>query len=182
MKVREKMEIVILSKAQFANLLLCLSVVTQIATGHIIRVSEPFPGSRNERWMFEQGGMLELARSCQEKGLADAGYNNDDWKDVLTFMEKPGVRRRKLTSLENLMNRCICACRQLTERANGLLKNWGILSRPFRGNIDHHERIFKIACRLTNMRIDMSPLVSKPHPVLLNQKVTFIEKKSSQDK
>lgn len=119
--------------------------------------------------------MLELARSCQEKGLADAGYNNDEWKDVLTFMEKEGVRRRKLSRLENLMNRCICACRQLTERTNGLLKQWGILSSIFRGNLEHHERIFNLACRLTNMRIDFSPLVSEPHAVLRNLSVTFIE-------
>lgn len=123
--------------------------------------------------MFREGGMLELARSVKEKGLADAGYLNDSWKDVLTFMEKGKVRKRPLTNLENLMNRCICACRCLTERTNGLIKFWGIFSLPFRGNIDHHERIFNIACRLTNMRIDLHPLVSDAHPLLRNLRVTF---------
>ena len=137
----------------------------------------PAVGSKNDKTIFEEGGLLRLARAAGEKGLADKGYYKQELFDVLTVPTSAAILRRPLGEAENLRNRVIASIRITTERANGLLKLWGVLSDCWRGNLALHPRVFLVICKLTNLRIKIHSLVTSTHRLLQGAPTRFSRKK-----
>lgn len=104
-----------------------------------------------------------------ERGLADKGYVKNSISDKIIYPFKaPNTEPGHL-----LFNRALSAVRILVERTNGLIKQFKILSVPFRHHIALHSTVFSVVCNLVNIRLNVFPLVKEPHKLLRGLPVKF---------
>lgn len=104
-----------------------------------------------------------------ERGLADKGYVKNSISDKIIYPFKaPNTEPGHL-----LFNRALSAVRILVERTNCLIKQFKILSVPFRHKVALHATVFSVICNLVNIRLTIFPLVKEPHKLLQGLPVTF---------
>ena len=118
--------------------------------------------------MLRRFGFLERLRRG-EKVIADKGYVCAE----LSHQIVTPIKSRNLTENEELFNRAVSAVRILVERVNQLIKRFAIMSHVFRHDIVLHGVVFRVICHLINLRIELCPLVKKPHRVLRGLPVVF---------
>jgi hypothetical protein len=106
-------------------------VVTQIATGYILRISGGIP-KRHDRKMQEDFGLLKILEPW-EKGIADKGYQGANENLMTPFKRRKG---QQFPEYCKIWNRCIASVRATAERTNALIKVFGALSKVWRGELE----------------------------------------------
>lgn len=142
-------------------------VATQIASGRIVWFAGGVPAVSDVK-ILEMSGLLNKLLP-HERGLADKGYVKSSISDKIIYPFKaPNTEPGHL-----LFNRAHSAVRILVERTNCLIKQFKILSVPFRHKVALHATVFSVICNLVNIRLTIFPLVKEPHKLLQGLPVTF---------
>jgi hypothetical protein len=122
----------------------------RLLDGLLCHISTGFPGS-----VFD-GSFHKTAPSsvnCSiprlELRLADKAYVGEE-NCICPFKN---YRRNPLTPAKIGFNNAHLALQAGVEMTNRRLKIWGVLSKPFRDDLDKHNILFKICANLTNIKI-----------------------------
>ncbi|HEX6073720.1 MAG TPA: transposase family protein, partial [Micromonosporaceae bacterium] len=112
--------------------------------GRLIGVSRAFPGSRHDRWCFEQAGFGGIL-AHSGGGVGDSGYQGCGL--VSPIKKKPGVDRSE-HDIE--FNTGVAKIRVGVEWGFSHLKNWRILASRYRGDLS---RIDSVIQAVTGLQI-----------------------------
>ena len=131
------------------------NVVVAIASGLILSVTGPFPGSTHDlrMWrMWRERNEKFLFRS--ELVLADKAYISDD----RCYCPYKSPKNKKLGWKKRLFNYLHGSVRVIVEQTIGRVKIFNILKSVYRGSLWKHKLYFFVCCQLANLTIMVSPL------------------------
>jgi hypothetical protein len=136
-------------------------VVTHSATGRILRVAGGIP-KRHDLTIMRLFGLLKELEPW-ERGIADKGYQGAPDRIMTPFKRS---RDEKHTPYMKYWDKCISSVRATTERTNGVLKYFAVLSTEWRGELETHAVVFNVVAQLTNIKLRYHPIVEVYNPLL----------------
>jgi hypothetical protein len=122
----------------------------------IVHVSECYKGSVHDITILRESGLLEHLNDSVQI-IADKGYIGEEY--VVTSRKKP--HGRELAEEDKDFNRTINSARAAIEDINQRLKTYAILGGVYRGDIDDHHKVTKIAqvvSALCNLNLNKHPI------------------------
>lgn len=122
----------------------------------IVHVSECYRGSVHDITILRESGLLEHLNDSVQV-IADKGYIGEEY--VVTPRKKH--HGRELDEEDKDFNRTINSARAAIENINQRLKTYAILGDVYRGDIDDHQKITKIAqvvSALCNINLNKHPI------------------------
>ncbi|CAF2093802.1 unnamed protein product, partial [Rotaria magnacalcarata] len=122
----------------------------------IVHVSEFYRGSVHDITILRESGLLEHLNDSVQV-IADKGYIGEEY--VVTPRKKH--HGRELDEEDKDFNRTINSARAAIENINQRLKTYAILGDVYRGDIDDHQKVTKIAqfvSALCNINLNKHPI------------------------
>lgn len=110
--------------------------------GRLVGVSRAFPGSRHDRWCFEQAGYGEILPSSGG-GIGDSGYQGSGL--ISPIKKQPGIDR---LDHDIEFNTGLAKIRAAAEWGFAHLKNWRVLATRYRGDLRRIDTVIQAAAGL----------------------------------
>lgn len=127
----------------------CLSIqVAATASGELLAVSDPVPGSRHDSAALTLCGWDKVLDHAHDQWIADVAY-------IATTAITPIKKRvgRERLDWEREFNRSVASLRAPIEHCISHLKNWKILATGYRGRLADLPRIIALVTRLELFRL-----------------------------
>lgn len=132
------------------------TVGVQVATGKIVAVLGPDPGSIHDITAVRRSEIIGIIHSWNpfEVILADKGYEGEQ------IFLTPFKARTGLTPQQEAFNQVLSSVRQMVECTIHRLKIFGVLGQKgrFRCSRERHRSVFNVCAQITNISLTRSPV------------------------
>ena len=132
-------------------------VVVRPVGGRIMHVFGPEPGSIHDIRVFDRSGVADMMHR-REVILADSGYQGLESRNVNCVIPRKKPRNSERSEEDSAYNTMISRHRVLVENVIGLVKEWKIVGRRWRGKLHQHSflrSVFRLCCIFTNIKIKL---------------------------
>lgn len=144
-------------------------ICVQVATSRIVDISGPIYGKWHDINVWRWSNVSERLEPG-ERGIGDAGYRGAGPTLLIPFQR----RNQALSARRRFWNNALSSVRLDIERIFHMIKRFRILKNQSRVSHPKHAAMFRLACQLTNLELELHPLRSAPAATLLDCPLEFI--------
>lgn len=126
----------------------CLNIqVASTGRGHLVAVSDPFPGARHDARVIQECGWSDILAEIGACWIADSAYIATN---AITPVKKTPSQPRD--EWARTFNKTLASLRAPIEHCIARLKNWKILAKGYRGRLKELPAIIRIVTQLELLR------------------------------
>lgn len=144
-------------------------ICVQVATSRIVDISGPIYGKWPDINVWRWSNVSERLEPG-ERGIGDAGYRGAGPTLLIPFQR----RNQALSARRRFWNNALSSVRLDVERIFHMIKRFRILKNQSRVSYPKHAAMFRLACQLINLELELHPLRSAPASTLLDCPLEFI--------